>query len=50
MYGIGAWFALREAMRAFRPDRTYALVAPLTAERVLCALYDGVPAEPPAAS
>ena len=49
MYGIGAWFALREAMRAFRPDRTYALVAPLTAERVLCALYDGVSVESPAA-
>lgn len=42
MYGIGAWFALREAMRAFRPDGRFDWVAPLTPERVLMQLYDGV--------
>ncbi|HYN29981.1 MAG TPA: molybdopterin cofactor-binding domain-containing protein [Dermatophilaceae bacterium] len=41
VYGIGAWFALREAMRAFRPERPCPVVAPLTPERVLTALYDG---------
>jgi xanthine dehydrogenase large subunit len=46
VYGIGAWFALREAMRAFRPDRSAPMVAPLTPERVLTALYDGPPGVP----
>ncbi len=38
MYGIGVFFALRSAMRAFRPDGELAFVAPLTPERVLMAL------------
>jgi xanthine dehydrogenase large subunit len=38
MYGIGAFFALRAAMRAFRPDAELGFVAPLTPERVLMAL------------
>jgi xanthine dehydrogenase large subunit len=42
MYGIGAWFALHEAMRAFRPDGRFAWVAPMTPEQVLVQLYDGV--------
>jgi xanthine dehydrogenase large subunit len=38
MYGIGVFFALRAAMRAFRPDGELAFVAPLTPERVLMQL------------
>lgn len=39
MYGIGAFFALRDAMRAVRTDPNYAFTAPLTPERVLMELY-----------
>lgn len=39
MYGIGALFALRSAVQAFRPDRPPVWDPPLTAERVLMALY-----------
>lgn len=39
MYGIGVFFALRQAMQAFRPDADVAFVAPLTPERVLMALH-----------
>jgi xanthine dehydrogenase large subunit len=35
MYGIGAYFALRDAMRAFRPDLALPFDAPLTPEKVL---------------
>ena len=38
MYGIGVFFAIRQAMRAFR-ERDYAFDAPLTPERVLMALH-----------
>ncbi len=38
MYGIGVFFALRHAMRAFR-EREYAFCAPLTPERVLMELH-----------
>ncbi len=38
MYGIGAWFALRDALRAARPDLDTDHLAPLTPERVLLAL------------
>jgi xanthine dehydrogenase large subunit len=38
MYGIGVFFALRAAMRAFRPEADLGFVAPLTPERVLMAL------------
>jgi xanthine dehydrogenase large subunit len=38
MYGIGVYFALRAAMRAFRPDGEFGLVTPLTPERVLMQL------------
>jgi xanthine dehydrogenase large subunit len=38
MYGIGVYFALRAAMRAFRPDGELAFTAPLTPERVLMQL------------
>jgi len=39
IYGLGAFFALRAAMKAFR-DKDYPMVAPLTPERVLLSLYD----------
>ena len=39
MYGIGVFFAIRCAMRAFRPQKEFALASPLTPERVLLQLY-----------
>jgi xanthine dehydrogenase large subunit len=39
LYGIGAYFAIRNAMRAFRPESDLPLIAPLTPERVLLGLY-----------
>jgi xanthine dehydrogenase large subunit len=40
MYGVGTFFALREAMKSFRPDKEFELRAPLTPERVLMGLYN----------
>ncbi|HVN47671.1 MAG TPA: molybdopterin cofactor-binding domain-containing protein [Bacteroidota bacterium] len=40
MYGIGVYFALVNAMKAFRPDKNYEMIAPMTPERALCSLYD----------
>ncbi|MFQ5583382.1 MAG: molybdopterin cofactor-binding domain-containing protein, partial [Calditrichia bacterium] len=42
MYGIGVFFALRRAMRAFRPDVDFAFKSPLTPERVLMELHKGL--------
>lgn len=42
MYGIGGYFALVQAMRAFRPDVVLDYDTPLTPEKVLMALYDAV--------
>lgn len=39
MYGIGAYFALRNAIKAFNPTTQVAFDAPMTAEKVLMALY-----------
>lgn len=39
MYGIAAFFAIRDAMRAYAPDRKFAFKAPMTPERVLMELY-----------
>lgn len=44
MYGIGAWFALRDAIRAFNPATTLPFVTPMTPERVLTGLYAADPA------
>ena len=41
MYGIGVFFALRNAMKAFRPDADLTLDAPMTPERVLLDLHRG---------
>lgn len=40
MYGIGGYFAIRNAIRAFRNDgKSFSFHAPMTPERVLLALY-----------
>ncbi len=39
MYGIGVFFALQEAIRAFNPKYVPAFNSPLTPEKVLMALY-----------
>lgn len=39
MYGIGAYFAILNAMRAFRPEREGFYKAPMTPERALLYLY-----------
>ena len=39
MYGIGVFFAIRNAMKAFRPGADLRLHAPLTPERVLLDLH-----------
>jgi xanthine dehydrogenase large subunit len=39
MYGIGGYFAVLAAMKAFRPDLTLPFCLPITPERVLEALY-----------
>jgi xanthine dehydrogenase large subunit len=39
MYGIGAFFALQNAIRSFNPDANLIFNAPLTPEKVLMALY-----------
>ena len=39
MYGIGAFFAIRNAIKAFRPQADIAFDAPLTPEKVLMGLY-----------
>ncbi len=38
-YGIGAYFAILQAMKAFRPTLTEQFSAPLTSEKVLLSLY-----------
>ncbi len=40
MYGIGVYFALRNAVREFNPETPLGYDAPLTPEKVLLALYD----------
>jgi xanthine dehydrogenase large subunit len=39
MYGIGAYFALRNAVLAFNPSVKMELNAPLTPEKILMNLY-----------
>jgi len=39
MYGIGSYFALRNAVLAFNPQSSIALSAPITPEKVLMGLY-----------
>jgi xanthine dehydrogenase large subunit len=42
MYGIGAFFALRNAIMAFNPNASPAFSAPLTPEKVLMSMYSNV--------
>jgi xanthine dehydrogenase large subunit len=42
MYGIGAYFAVRDAIRSFRPSATLPFSAPITPEKVLLSLYPDV--------
>ncbi len=39
MYGIGAYFAIRDAVLAFNPDAELPISAPFTPEKVLMGLY-----------
>lgn len=39
MYGIGVYFAIQNAIKAFRPDARMAFDAPYTPEKVLMSLY-----------
>jgi xanthine dehydrogenase large subunit len=39
MYGIGTYFALRQAIKAFNPATAIPFDAPMTPEKVLTALY-----------
>ena len=39
MYGIGVYFALMNAVKAFRPGEAFPAIAPMTPERALCLLY-----------
>nr|VFJ99244.1 MAG: xanthine dehydrogenase large subunit [Candidatus Kentron sp. H] len=41
VYGIGAYFAILQAIRAFCPGSEIKLSAPMTPERVLFSLYEG---------
>lgn len=43
MYGIGTFFALRNAIREFNPIAFPAFSAPMTPEKVLCSLYSKAP-------
>ena len=40
MYGIGAFFALRNAVKAFNPAGDFAFSAPATPEKILMGLYN----------
>lgn len=39
MYGIGAYFAILNAMKSAKPNKTFKLSAPLTPEKVLISLH-----------
>jgi xanthine dehydrogenase large subunit len=39
MYGIGAWFAIRNAILAYNPGANVPYIAPMTPEKVLNGLY-----------
>jgi xanthine dehydrogenase large subunit len=39
MYGIGTYFALRNAIKAFNPNSDIGFSAPMTPEKLLLGLY-----------
>ena len=46
MYGIGTYFAILKAMRAFNPNLKLELWAPMTHQKCLMSLYDNYGAPP----
>jgi xanthine dehydrogenase large subunit len=42
MYGIGAYFAILNAMKAFKPNKEFEINAPITPEKVLLNLYSKI--------
>jgi xanthine dehydrogenase large subunit len=42
MYGIGTYFAILNAMKAFRPGKDFEISAPITPEKVLMNLYSKI--------
>ncbi|TVR43650.1 MAG: xanthine dehydrogenase [Bacteroidia bacterium] len=48
MYGIGAYFAIQQAIRAFNPAYLCDFDAPMTTEKVLMRLYKNYPGHPEA--
>jgi len=44
MYGIGVFFAIRDAMKAFNPKATIPYTSPMTPERVLMGIHQHLPA------
>ena len=40
MYGIGAYFAIQNAIKAFNPNYNLKFHAPMTPEKVLMSLYE----------
>jgi xanthine dehydrogenase large subunit len=42
MYGIGAYFAILNAMKAYRPEKKFEINAPMTPEKVLMNLYSKI--------
>ncbi|MDQ3193431.1 MAG: molybdopterin-dependent oxidoreductase, partial [Bacteroidota bacterium] len=45
MYGIGVYFAILNAVKAFRPGKEFKFSSPITPEKVLMNLYDPVDPE-----
>jgi xanthine dehydrogenase large subunit len=43
LYGIGVYFAILQAMKAFRPNLPVRFSAPITPEKVLLSLYENQP-------
>ncbi|MCX8010300.1 MAG: molybdopterin-dependent oxidoreductase, partial [Ignavibacteria bacterium] len=39
MYGIGAYFAIMNAIKSFNPNKPFKIIAPMTHERTLMYLY-----------
>ncbi|MCH8905518.1 MAG: molybdopterin-dependent oxidoreductase [Candidatus Heimdallarchaeota archaeon] len=42
LYGLGVYFAIRNAVKAFNPKSKIGFMAPITPEKVLLNLYDGL--------
>jgi xanthine dehydrogenase large subunit len=49
MYGMGTYYALRNAIKAFNPHSKVGFSAPMTPEKVLMSLYDSIPSKTVAA-